>query len=252
MNVRLLFVLAVALACFGMLAPIADAAPVSIMRGDHPVDTAVHSPAGTVGLDGRGWTTTVHTDDAGGWAAALAGGAPIVVEQRGADFAGLGAVSAWVGAGNRLVILGDFGGLSNTNLLNGLVGGAMTFDAAGADFEPFAKTAAAAGTTFADDAATLFGLSSHHEITSALAPGGTTYYSGAGDPIVARWSVGAGDVFYVGWDFCCGGTAAQANDWYGVLESSLTFSAVPEPGMLSMLLAAFAFGGFVYRRRRTS
>ncbi|MHC4957656.1 MAG: PEP-CTERM sorting domain-containing protein [Planctomycetota bacterium] len=244
MKVHLLSSVVVTLLCLESSASLANADPISVIRGHHPVDTGTHS--GSVGLIGLGHTTTVFTDDAGGWAGALALDDTIVVEQRIAD------VTAWVSSGNRLIILGDFTGTSNIELLNGVLSASMTVDALGADLEPFAQTAAAAGTTFADDAATLFGLSSHHEVLSGLPGDATTFYEGAGDAIVFRSAVGDGDVFYIGWEHCCGGSIDQGNDWYGVLDSAIAFSSpsVPEPGTVSMVLAALACGGFLVRRRR--
>jgi hypothetical protein len=250
MRVNRLRNLAATLLVLGVLAPFAAAAPISVINGDHDVING--TLAGHVGLNGLGHTSTLYADTAGGWGAALAKTDTIVVEQEAAGGSSHAAVAAWVSAGNRLIILGsyDFGFGENVALLNGVLGTTMSTESAGADLEPFAKTAAAAGTTFADDAATLFGLSSHHEVVSGFPGGLTTYYAGAGDPIVFRATLGSGDVFWVGWDYCCGGTDAQANDWYGVLDSAIAFSSVPEPGMMSMALAGLVFGGFLVRRRR--
>jgi hypothetical protein len=243
--VNLLRNLVATLLVLGVLAPIAAAAPISVINGDH--DMINGTLAGHVGLSGLGHTSTLYADTIGGWTAALAKTDTIVVEENGADGIGAAAVTAWIAAGNRLIISG--GWRSNLTLMNGVLGTAMTTAIVGGDFEPFAKTAAAAGTTFADDAATILGLSSHHEVESGLPGGVTTFYAGAGDPIVFRTTVGSGDLFYVGWDFCCAGTAAEGNDWYGVLDSAIAFS-VPEPGMMSMALVGLVFGGFLVRRRR--
>jgi len=229
-----------------ILAAQATATTIKVMDGSH--DVKAGTVAGHHGLDGLGHTSKLLADSSGGWATAMASSDIIVVEQDAADAATLATVGAWVSAGNRIIVLGSFESESGDDILEHFIG-PVTLAAVGAALEPFATTAAATGTTFGDDAATLFGLSSHHEVTSALG-GIETFYAGAGDPIVFRKAVGAGDLFYIGWDYCCGGTVADANDWYGVLDSAIGFAGVPEPSSIALVGLA-AFGFVASRRRRT-
>ena len=239
---------AAGIAALMMAATPASAVVISQMDGTHDV---VNGASGTdPGTAGLGHTVTLHTDNAGGWAAALGGGAPvIIVEQDGADSASSAAVNAWVSGGGRLIMLGGGGAESGMILLNSMFGTAMVPAFSGPS-GTFAKTAAAAGTTFADDAMTLLGLSSHHEILSGALPAASTvFYSGGGFPIAFRTTLGAGDVIYLGYDYCCGGTQPQRDDWYGVLDSAITFNAVPEPGTLALFGLGLAGLGVARRKR---
>ena len=151
-------------------------------------------------------------------------------------------------AGGTVIILGG-----NNSITNTLFGMTESYAFAGADLESFGKTAAATGTTFADDAATLRGLSSHHEVTSSVPAGITVYYGTPGNEIVFGKGVGAGSLFYLGWDYCCGGSLAQGNDWYGVLDSAIAFDStavIPLPAGLPLMLAGLGACGILARRRR--
>jgi hypothetical protein len=50
---------------------------------------------------------------------------------------------------------------------------------------------------------------------------GTTIYSGNEGTWVFMVPFGAGSVTYLGWDYCCGGTASNIDDWYRVLDRAL-------------------------------
>ncbi|WP_120500816.1 VPLPA-CTERM sorting domain-containing protein [Roseovarius sp. EL26] len=227
------------------------AASVSFMNGDHEISSYQSGiMSGTYGH-----TLTRYEDTTTAWGNAIAAGDTIIVEQSGDDGAGanLAALDSFVSGGGRLIV---FGGSGNQDLLDALFGGNLT-DALGYT-NSFTKTAAAAGTTFADDVATLVGLSSTHSLGGALPTGSTVFYEGStggstGNPIVTRTTKGAGDVFYLGFDFCCAGTDQQRNDWAQVLDSAITFdggdvSTIPLPATGWLLIAGL--GGVASLRKR--
>jgi len=227
----------------------AQAVMISQMNGSHDVRYGeIGADPGTGGL---GHSVDLYGDNGPGWAAALGSGAPVIlVEQDGADGASTAAVKTWIMGGGQLIVLGGGSTESGMVLLNAIFGTSMTTEFSSIP-QTFTKTAAAVGTTFADDPTNLIGLSTHHEVSiGALPVGSQVFWEGAGEAIVFRSILGDGDVFYIGYDFCCGGTQALRDDWYDVLDSAIEYhTAIPEPGTLALFGLGLAGLGVVRRRK---
>ncbi|MGP6088227.1 VPLPA-CTERM sorting domain-containing protein [Antarctobacter jejuensis] len=242
----------VAYACaVGLICGGANAATVGVIDGTHNVIGGTNS--GHLGLDGLGHTSILYTDTSTGYSAALASGVDfLIIEQDAEDAAPIAALQSFMSAGGRIIQLGG----SGSGFHNALLGGAISYTYSYDPSRTWAKQAATAGTSFADDPASIAGLSSYHSVTSGLPAAATVFYGGPGDEMVYSVNYGSGDFFYLGWDFCCGGTDAQANDWYAVLDSAIEYqgsvSPVPLPAGLPLALVGLGALGFVSRRRKSS
>ncbi|MGD2118291.1 MAG: hypothetical protein PVG66_08030 [Chromatiales bacterium] len=219
-----------------LLASNAWSVELNVIDGSHDVING--SSNSTTSLVTLGHTSTLLSDSASGWSTATSESKTIVVEQDASDNANISDVQSFLSSGGRMIVLGgsdEFIG----SFIDQIFGWSTTtaFNASGV---PFSKVVAnVTGTTFEDDPATIYGLNSHHEITNGTPAGAEVFYQGATGAAVIRATYGLGDLFYLGYDFCCGGTTEQANDWYTVLDSAINFAetenGVPVPAPLALM-----------------
>lgn len=137
-----------------------NAVPINVIDGDHDIING--TLAYDLGLTGLGHTSTLNSDTIAGWSSALSSNDIIVVEQGGLDSADTSAVTSWLSAGGRMIVLGDTR-TSTDNFLTTLFG---TATAPGFSTGSASQTTAVAGTTFADDPASIYYASSTHPIAS--------------------------------------------------------------------------------------
>lgn len=198
-----------------------------------------------------GHTTTLYGNSATSYADAIAAGNTIITEQFSVSSAPIADLLSFMNTGGRLIALGD--SFIDTQLINPLFGTSLTIGS-NPSAANWTKTAAAAGTTFADDPNAINWVSSTHSVVAgALPAGSTTFYD---DPTwgtqVFRTAVGMGDFFYIGHDYCCG--AFDREDTYlAVLDSAIRFSdssvPIPLPAGLPLLLGGLG-GLALFRRKR--
>jgi hypothetical protein len=190
----------------------------------HPLDGGRLAAFG-----GHSLVTTFFPNDAN-WTAALGGAfgpfdAIVVGENQG--FAAplspptIAAIQTYVSSGGRILVVGGHGRESLT--LNGFFG----YGTATASFQCCQGTviataqAGVVGTSFDGGPA---GLTNLNSTVLLSATPGTTMYAGAGGVAVFVDSFGAGIVGYLGWDYCCGGSSAEVDAWYDVLDRALAYS----------------------------
>ncbi len=158
--------------------------------------------------------------------------------------------------GGRVIFLGDFASESNFLRVNSILGGGLGVNGSYVASN-YLKTAAATGTTFADDAADLDKLNSFHDITGVLPANTTVFFQEAttGDAGLFRSTVGSGDLFWFGYDFCCGGTATSRGEWVEALDSAINFDGggiAPVPLPAGGLLLISALAGICFVRRKAA
>lgn len=229
-----------------VLAPMASASTVSVINGHH--DITEHRSGGLIEL---GYTTNVFAHQPRGWDAAIAAGDTIVVEQRAVNGSNTADVQAFLSGGGRIVLLGDDSDIT-VDFYNDIFDTAIQFDAP-VETTSWQRTQATVGTTFEDDTAELGFASSVYATTDALAAGSSVLYEGETGAQVFRSVFGEGDLFYIGWDYCCGASRSVYADYYEVLESAIGFNqvaAVPLPTSLPLMLAGLGGFGLLARRRR--
>ena len=230
-----------------VLAPVASASTVSVINAHH--DITEHRSGGLIE---RGYTTNLFKHQPRGWDAAIAAGDTIVVEQRGVDGSNTADVQDFLTAGGRIILLGDDSDIT-VDFYNDIFGTSISFNAP-IDPTTWSQTEAVLGTAFEDDAETLRFADSVYATTDALAEGSSIYYEGETGAQVFSSVFGAGELFYIGWDYCCGATPDVYDDYYDVLESAIGGRAnvAPVPLPASLPLMALGLGGFglVARRKR--
>lgn len=231
------------------VAPMASASTVSVINAHH--DITEHRSGGLIE---RGYTTNLFKHQPRGWDAAISTGDTIVVEQRGVDGSNTADVQEFLNAGGRIILLGDDSDIT-VDFYNDIFGTSISFNAPTVSTS-WSQTEAVLGTEFEDGAETLRFADSVYATTDALAAGSEIYYEGETGAQVFRSVFGAGDLFYIGWDFCCGATQDVYDDYYDVLESAIGNSAIvaPVPLPASLPLMVLGLGGVAVvarRKRRT-
>lgn len=192
------------------------------------------------GLDNARIAALGHTysefpaDDAG-WTAALSGAygpfdAIVVGENSGytpLSLATTSAIASHVSSGGRVIVASDHNG--NTGFINAIFGYATTLaygcfddDSVAGSLQP-----GAVGTSFAGGPTTVGNLSCTSALNSTSVPAAArTMYAGPGTALAFAADYGSGKVVWLGWDYCCGGSVAQNDDWYLVLDNSIKFSGL--------------------------
>ena len=230
-----------------VVAPMANASTVSVINAHH--DITEHRSGGLIE---RGYTTTLFKHQPRGWDAAIAAGDTIVVEQRGVDGSNTADVQDFLNGGGRIILLGDDSDIT-VDFYNDIFGTSISFDAPIAP-TVWSQTEAVLGTAFEDDAETLRFADSVYATTDTLAEGSQVYYEGDTGAQVFSSVFGAGELFYIGWDFCCGATQDVYDDYYDVLESAIGNSAavapIPLPASLPLMVLGLGGFGFLARRKR--
>lgn len=183
-----------------------------------------------------GHTYFEFTGDDAGWAAALAGeygafDAILVGENSGSNALSAStssAIAAYVSNGGRVIVASDHNG--NVGFLNAVFGYSATVRYGCYDDDSVAASlqSGAAGTTFAAGPGTVGNLSCTSAFDSASVPASARkLYTGtdADAPTTLAFAGGYGNgrLVWLGWDYCCGGSEAQNDDWYMVLDSSIKF-----------------------------
>lgn len=184
-----------------------------------------------------GHTYSEFVGDDAGWAAALGGAygpftAILVGENSGSralSASTSSAIAAYVSAGGRVIVASDHNG--NLGFLNAVFGYSTTVRYGCYDDDSVAASiqAGATGTTFAGGPATVGNLSCTSAFDSASVPASARkLYTGndAGAPTTLAFAggYGSGRLVWLGWDYCCGGSVQQNDDWYMVLDSAIKFS----------------------------
>lgn len=161
------------------------------------------------------------------WSAALVGATALVIpELEVNDLAPAltpevrAVIRNYVDAGGGLIVMGSHYTPGHAaNFLNAVFGTTVTEQNA---FSSYNRTAAAAGTEFADEAASL----PPNEGTSTLAvsslpAGARVIYGSATQAAVVLTASGNGSIAYLGWDWSnAAPLGTQNNGWLGVLESA--------------------------------
>lgn len=180
-----------------------------------------------------GDTYSTFTPDDAGWASVLSGAsgpfdAILVGENSGsASPATQASIASYVSNGGRVIVASDHNG--NVNFMNAVFGYATSV-AYGCGFDDSVAGSlqpGAAGTTFAGGPPTVGNLSCTSALNLASVPAGAqTIYAGTGTSLAFGADYGSGRVVWLGWDYCCGGSTAQNDDWYLVLDNSIEFTGL--------------------------
>ena len=184
-----------------------------------------------------GHTYAEFSADDAGWAAALAGtygpfSAILVGEDSGSTpltLATTTAIASFVSGGGRVIIASDHN--ANAEFMNAVFGYSTTIAYGCEDADNVAGTrqAGAVGTSFAAGPAAVGNLSCTSALNSASVPASARkLYAGtfnaAPTTLAFAGGYGTGRLVWLGWDYCCGGSEAQNDDWYLVLDSAIKFS----------------------------
>jgi len=229
----------------------ASAAIIALMDGSHDMEFGANTTAAGVGIDGLGHTYNKFGNTALNWSTVLSGSYDaVIIEENAATNASSVAIANYINNGGRVIVAGYTGvnGLidpcNGGNSLYGALFGvsyATTcayFDGYNSNF--YNATSATLGTSFAGGPTGLSAPSSVHSITTALAANSTVFYqNNTYGAQVVRTTLGLGDFFHIGFDYCCGVGATQEADYYSVLNNAISFQnapvKVPEPATLGLL-----------------
>lgn len=181
-------------------------------------------------LQNRGFTTTTFTDVA---SAAATNRILLFPEQENAELApalsaaARTALADFVAKGGLMIVHGTgIGGppRRTATLLNTVFGFSVV-ESEQSGFGPaYARMAAATGTAFGDDPASLpFNNGSMTLTTASLPPGALSIYENAGQSLVALIHYGAGKIIFLGWDwYDAAPIGSQDGGWLQVLASAVT------------------------------
>lgn len=229
-----------------------QAATVSLMDGAHDMEFGDGcEPPGCVdsgpGLFGLGHTTTKFSGD---YTGAIAAGPDVLIIEQDAHSTAASVITgltSYMTGGGRVILAGDS---DADGFINALFGSSVAISFSTGTYA--LDAGAAAGTTFEGGPASLGSPSSSHAVSAGALPGSSeVFYSGTGGDQVFRTAVGAGDFFYIGWDFCCSGGPGTLDGYYDVLESAITFgSASPVPAPAPLGLLALGLMGVIAINRR--
>jgi hypothetical protein len=186
-------------------------------------------------LRSGGYTVTTFTDVA---AAAAANRILLFPEQ---EIASLGpalstaaktALASFVADGGLMIVHGT--GLSparTATLLNTVFGFSLVESGQVSSGPAYARMAAATGTAFANDTASLpFNNGSSTLQTTSLPTGALSIYENAGQSMVALIRYGSGKIIFLGWDwYNAAPVGSQDSGWLQVLASAVTESASLHP-----------------------
>ena len=192
--------------------------------GPHALDsarvTAIGHTFATFPANDAGWAS-VFSGGYGAFDAILVGeGIPSTSPATKAS------IASYVSNGGRVIVASNHDG--NVSFMNPVFGysttvnyGCRSDNSVAGSLQP-----AAAGTsTFAAGPATVANLSCTSALNAASVPAAArTIYAGAGTALAFGTKYGSGNMVWLGWDLCCGGSVAQKDDWYLVLDNSIRFT----------------------------
>lgn len=231
-------------AAFGAAAAVmslsVSAAVVYDIAVDHPSETGTAASVLATGLGGVG-VTAFHGGTDPSWnvmASALTSSDVLLLGQSSdtfrADASATADILAFVTGGGTLIQLWG----TEMSLFSSLVGTSIASGFTTSTGTTFSKTAAAAGTSFDGTADPLASASNHGGISLAALGGGTSIYQSATHSHVTMYSVGAGTVAFLSWDWCCGDSGTTRADWDAVMLAAATYgdaANVSEPTSLAVL-----------------
>jgi hypothetical protein len=181
-------------------------------------------------LTALGYDFTVFTPDDAGWATALSGGDgpfdSIVVGEGQSSYAisagTQSSIAAYVNNGGKVIILGDHN--AALSFLNPVFNysavesyGCKSSQTINSSLNPVL----AVRSGFASGAPHLRDLSCTSAIvTSSLPASAHSLYRAPGNTLAFTTPYGAGQMIWLGWDYCCG-SKSNKDDWYFVLASAL-------------------------------
>lgn len=255
-------VLSASMLMLSMFSADAFAAKIALMAGTHDMEFGNNRNSPNVGIDGLGHVYTKFSNSIFNWSSVLSSGFDaIVIEENGGTNATSVAIANYITNGGRVIVAGYTGVNGNSSSCTGsnslygaLFGVPYSTQCSyidGNNSGIYSATAAILGTTFAGGPSGLSGPSSVHAITSTLAANSTVFYkSNTYGAQVVRTTLGLGDYFHIGFDYCCVIGASQEADYYSVLNRAITFNSspasVPEPATLGL----FGLGLLALRRLR--
>ncbi|MEO6137530.1 MAG: hypothetical protein ABIP11_02545 [Luteimonas sp.] len=181
-------------------------------------------------LAALGYDFTEFTPDDAGWAAALSGGdgpfdSIVVGEQQSSYSISAGtqsSIAAYVSNGGKVVIVGDHN--ASLSFLNPVFNYSAVESYgcnSGEDINSSLNPVLVVHSGFASGAPNLRNLSCTSAIVSSSLPvSARKIYRTPGNTGAFTTSYGAGQMIWLGWDYCCGSKSFE-DDWYFVLASAL-------------------------------